>query len=144
MQFTFDVNQQNLVAMLLGFTLCVPVAVYAIRRAVIKTKVQMMSRLPMTLEKIDADKELIRAHHGVELCRLELQIAEIKAAEAEANAKSSEALGRIDKLNRRIEVLQLKLAARNVRRDIRKVDEQLIHLDRQETPLEEKTAQITA
>jgi hypothetical protein len=88
-----------------------------------------MQRLPMTLEQIDADKEVVRAHHIIDLRQLELKIAQAQASEAEANARAQEGLGRIDKLNRRLEVLQLKLAAKSVKKEIRKVDEQMIMLD---------------
>lgn len=144
MQFNIEINQATIMAMLVGFVLAMPLVAYAWRKAVLRTKVFFMQRLPLTIEKIDADKEVIRAHHVVELRRLELQIAETKAAEAEANAMASEAMGRIDKLNRRIEVLQLKLAARGVRKEIRKVDEQLIELDAHKTPLEEGSSSVAA
>lgn len=120
--------------------LIIPFAAYVMRRLIMRLKVDMMQRLPLTLDQIDADKEVIRAHHVIELKRLELQIAEAQASEAEARAMAAEGLSRIDKLNRRIEVMQLKLAARGKAKDIRKVDEKLILLDSAKTQLDADVA----
>lgn len=114
--------------------------IWWMRRRILGVKVAVMQKLPLTLDKIDADKEVIRAHHKIELRRLQLKIAEAEASEAEARAEAQEALGRIEKLNRRIEMLQLKLAARNTRRDIRKIDEQLIQLDEARLAADDKAA----
>ena len=113
----------------IAMILWIPLSIWIIRRTTMRVKVDIMQRLPMTLEQIDADKDVIRAHHMIDLRQLELKIAEAQASEAEANARSQEGLTRIDKLNRRLEVLQLKLAAKGVKKDIRKVDEELIRLD---------------
>lgn len=134
MQMTFNLELwPTLILIGLGFLaaalVLLPLAYLVQKRRIMALKVSMMQRLPMTLDKIDADKEVIRAHHVVELCRLELRIAELAAAEAEAKAQVHESLSRIDKLNRRVEILQLKLAAKRVNREIRSVDEQLILLD---------------
>jgi hypothetical protein len=125
--------------MLVAAVLLVPIAYALHRRRLMSLKVKMMQRLPMTLEQIDADKDVIRAHHVVDLQRLKLRIAEIEATEAEANAKLHESLSRIDKLNRRIEVLQIKLAARKITKEIKRVDEQLIMLDSAESPADSVT-----
>jgi septal ring factor EnvC (AmiA/AmiB activator) len=118
-----------LIAALSTATILIPIAYHLHRRSVMSLKVEMMRRLPMTLEQIDADREVARAHHMIELRRLQLKIAELEAAETEAKAQVQESLSRIDKLNRRIEVLQIKLSARKVTKEIRKLDEQLIMLD---------------
>lgn len=107
----------------------IPASIFITRRAVMRLKVDMMQRLPMTLEQIDSDKEVIRAHHVVELCQLNLKIAEKEQEAAEARAATSSALSRIDELNRRLEVFQLKTAVKSKNKQIRKVDEQLIRLD---------------
>jgi hypothetical protein len=117
------------VGFLIAAAILIPVGYMIQQRRIMGLKVEMMKRLPMTIEQIDADKEVMRAHHMIDLRRLELKIAEAGAAEAEARAQAQESLTRIDKLNRRIEVLQLKLAARKVTREIRRIDEQLIMLD---------------
>jgi septal ring factor EnvC (AmiA/AmiB activator) len=127
-----DINLNVWTAMLLagsGSLAVLPITYYVYRRKLMALKVEMMRRLPMTLEKIDADREVVRAHHVIDLRRLELKIAELEASEAEARAQVQESLSRIDKLNRRIEVMQIKLSARKVTREIRKLDEQLIMLD---------------
>jgi hypothetical protein len=117
------------IGFLIAAAILIPVGYMIQQRRIMGLKVEMMKRLPMTIEQIDADKEVMRAHHMIDLRRLELKIAEAGAAEAEARAQAQESLTRIDKLNRRIEVLQLKLAARKVTREIRRIDEQLIMLD---------------
>ncbi len=114
---------------LIALVLAVPISYYVYRRKLMNLKVEMMRRLPMTLEQIDADREVVRAHHMIELRRLQLKIAELEAAEVEAKAQVQDSLSRIDKLNRRIEAMQIKLAARKVTKEIRKLDEQLIMLD---------------
>lgn len=128
------------VGVALASVILIPLTYYVRKRAVMNLRVDLMQRLPLTLEQIEADKELLRAHHVIELKRLELKIAEIQAAEAEANAAAAEGLSRIDKLNRRIEVLQLKLAARSKTKDIRRVDEKLIMLDSAKNQLDENAA----
>jgi hypothetical protein len=117
------------VGFLIAAAILIPISYMIQRRRIMGLRVKMMKRLPMTIEQIDADKEVVRAHHMIDLRRLELRIAEAEAAEAEARAQAQESLTRIDKLNRRIEVLQLKLAARKATREIRRIDEQLIMLD---------------
>jgi hypothetical protein len=137
MQLTIDTDLYNHLPMIIfGFLLAVPFAIIWNRKSMMKLKVDMMQRLPLTLEQLDAEKELIRAHHAVELKHIELKIAQAKEAEAEANAMTAEGLNRIDKLNRRLEVLQLKLAAKSKTKDLRKVDEQLIILDSARTTVD--------
>jgi hypothetical protein len=76
-----------------------------------KTRKDLETRLPFTIEEIEAEKELARATHIYELKLLEVQIAMLKQREAQANLKTSNALNRINKLNDRVERLRLELAA---------------------------------
>jgi len=145
MQFTMEANWSTFAVFIaIGMGIAslglVPTFLFWMRRTVINLKVDMMQRLPLTLAQIDADKEVMRAHHMIDLKALELKIAQAQASEAEANAMTAEGLNRIDKLNRRIEVLQLKLAAKSKTREIRKIDEQLIMLDSANTVLDADVA----
>lgn len=87
-------------------------------RLIAKTRKDLETRLPFTIEEIEAEKELARATHLHELKLLEVQIAEIKKREAEANLKTSNALNRINKLNDRVERLRLELAATRKQKQI--------------------------
>ena len=87
-------------------------------RLIAKTKKDLETRLPFTIEEIEAEKELAKATHLHELKLLELQIAELKKREAEANLKTSNALNRINKLNDRVERLRLELAASRKQKQI--------------------------
>lgn len=83
-----------------------------------KTRKDLETRLPFTIEEIEAEKELARATHIHELKLMELQIAELKRREAEANLKTSNALNRISNLNERVERLRLELAASRKQKQI--------------------------
>ncbi len=87
-------------------------------RLIAKTKKDLETRLPFTIEEIEAEKELAKATHLHELKLLELQIAELKKREAESNLKTSNALNRINKLNDRVERLRLELAASRKQKQI--------------------------
>jgi chromosome segregation ATPase len=107
-------------------------------RRMIRFRVDLMQRLPMTLEQIDANLELQKAHHLVDICRYELEIAKIRENEADANAKLHEARSRIDSLNRKLEIFQIQKAAAKKMRQVRKIEEQLIDLDEANTTLDRK------
>lgn len=108
------------------------------RRRMIRLRVDLMQRLPMTLEQIDANLELQKAHHLVDICRYELDIAKLRETEAEANAKLHEARSRIDSLNRKLEIFQIQKAAARKMRQVRKIEERLLDLDDAETTLDRK------
>lgn len=101
-------------------------------------RVDLMQRLPMTLEQIDANLELQKAHHMVDICKYELEIAQIRESEAEANAKLHEARSRIDELNRKLEIFQINRAAARKMRSVRKLEEKMLRLDLARNPLDSK------
>lgn len=145
MQFTLNGDWNTLmVCILIGAAaataIWIPLSIWIKNRAKMRLRIDLMQRLPITLDQIESDKEAQRAHHVVELKRLELKIAEHQEAEALAQAETAEAMGRIDKLNRRLEVLQIKLAARDKVKAIRRIDENLIKLGAAETSIDPEVA----
>lgn len=78
-------------------------------RTIAKTRKEFESRIPITIEEIEAERELTRAKHIQDLRVMELRIAELKVREAEANLKANNALSRVANLNDRIERLRLEL-----------------------------------
>ena len=106
----------------LGITIASVVSFFVVRwvksSAVKKTRKEFESRLPLTIEEIEAERELTRAQHRHELRLLELKISELQLKEAEANVKTSTALGRINTLNNRVELLRLALAAAQKRKKV--------------------------
>lgn len=116
----------GLFAVGLGMTIASVIAFFIIRwvrnRAVTQTRKQFETRMPFTMEEIEAERELTRAKHVQELRLLELQIADLKVREAEANLKSNVAMGRVSKLNDRIEMLRLELAAKQLGKQVKKVE----------------------
>lgn len=88
------------------------------QRVVAKTRKEFETRLPYTIEEIEAERELSKAKHIHELRVMELRIAELEMREAEANLKTRTALGRVGKLNDRVERLRLELAAERQRKKI--------------------------
>ena len=135
-------NYGHFVYLFLGsfFTLAIGGVVFAIwhRRRLTNLRIDLMQRLPMTLEQIDADLELLKAHHMVDICKYELEIAKIKESEAEANARLSEARNRIDSLNRKLEIFKIQKSASKKIKQVRRIEEQLIDLDQASTPLDKK------
>lgn len=89
-------------------------------KLIAKTRKEFETRLPYTIEEIEAERELSRATHIHELKLLELKIAELEKREAEANLKTRTALARVGKLNDRVERLRLELAASRQRKLIEK------------------------
>jgi uncharacterized membrane protein YhiD involved in acid resistance len=116
----------GLFAVGLGMTIASVIAYFVIRwvrnRAITQTRKQFETRMPFTMEEIEAERELTRAKHVQELRLLELQIADLKVREAEANLKSNVAMGRVSKLNDRIEMLRLELAAKQLNKQVKKVE----------------------
>ena len=116
----------GLFAVGLGMTIASVIAFFIIRwvrnRAVTQTRKQFETRMPFTMEEIEAERELTRAKHVQELRLLELQMADLKVREAEANLKSNVAMGRVSKLNDRIEMLRLELAAKQLGKQVKKVE----------------------
>ena len=92
------------------------------KRAIRNTRKEFESRMPFTIEEIEAERELTRARHMQELRLMELHISELRVREAEANLKSNVAMGRVSKLNDRIEMLRLELAAKQLNKQIKKVE----------------------
>lgn len=88
------------------------------QRVIAKTRKEFETRLPYTIEEIEAERELSKAKHIHELRVMELRIAELEMREAEANLKTRTALGRVGKLNDRVERLRLELAAERQRKKI--------------------------
>lgn len=116
----------GLFAVGLGMTIAGVIAFFVIRwvknRAIIQTRKQFETRMPFTIEEIEAERELTRAKHVQELRLLELRIADLEVREAEANLKSNVAMGRVSKLNDRIEMLRLELAAKQLSKQVKKVE----------------------
>jgi len=81
------------------------------KKTINKTRKEFETRLPLTIEEIEAERELTKSKHIQELRALELKIAELKVREAEANLKTQTAMGRVGQLNDRVERLRLELAA---------------------------------
>jgi hypothetical protein len=92
------------------------------RRVIAKAKQQFETRLPFTLEELEAERELAKATHINELKMFELKISEMVRREAEANLKTKTALNRIGKLNDRVERLRLELAAQRKQQKIDKLN----------------------
>lgn len=88
------------------------------QKVIAKTRKEFETRLPYTIEEIEAERELSKAKHIHELRIMELKIAELEMREAEANLKTRTALGRVGKLNDRVERLRLELAAERQRKKI--------------------------
>ena len=88
------------------------------QKVIAKTRKEFETRLPYTIEEIEAERELSKAKHIHELRIMELRIAELEMREAEANLKTRTALGRVGKLNDRVERLRLELAAERQRKKI--------------------------
>lgn len=78
-------------------------------RSVSKLRKEFESRLPITIEEIEAERELTKAKHIQDLRVMELRIAELKVREAEATLRANNALSRVAHLNDRIERLRLEL-----------------------------------
>lgn len=78
-------------------------------RGVNKIRKEFESRLPITIEEIEAERELTKAKHIQDLRAMELRIAELNTREAEALLKANNALSRVAHLNDRIERLRLEL-----------------------------------
>ena len=111
-----------LIAIGFGITVASGIWIFIVRwvktRTVKKTRKEFETRLPLTIEEIEAERELTRVKHLQELRFLELRIAELEVREAEANLKANTALGRISHLNDRVERLRLELAAKQKRKVI--------------------------
>jgi len=88
------------------------------QKVIAKTRKEFETRLPYTIEEIEAERELSKAKHIHELRVMELRISELEMREAEANLKTRTALGRVSKLNDRVERLRLELAAERQRKKI--------------------------
>lgn len=88
------------------------------KKVIAKTRKEFETRLPYTIEEIEAERELSKAKHIHELRVMELRISELEMREAEANLKTRTALGRVSKLNDRVERLRLELAAERQRKKI--------------------------
>lgn len=99
------------------------------RRRITNMRISFMQRLPMTLEQIDANLELQKAHHMVDICKYELEIAQIRESEAEADARLQEARSRIDELTRKLEIYQIRQAASRKMKSVRKIEEKMLKLD---------------
>lgn len=106
----------------LGITIASVISYFIVRwvknNAIKKTRKEFETRLPLTIEEIEAERELTKAQHRHELRLLELKISELQLREAEANVKTSTALSRISTLNNRIEMLRLVLAALRKRKSV--------------------------
>jgi hypothetical protein len=74
-----------------------------------KARREFETRLPISLEEIEAERELTKAKHIQDLRAMELRISEIRVREAEATLKANNALSRVAHLNDRIERLRLEL-----------------------------------
>jgi hypothetical protein len=111
-----------LVALGFGITFASAIWVFIARwvknRTIKKTRKEFETRLPLTIEEIEAERELTKAKHRQELRFLELKISELQVREAEANVKANTALGRISSLNDRVERLRLELAASRMRKQL--------------------------
>lgn len=94
-------------------------------RTIKMTRKEFESRLPLTIEEIEAERELTRSQHRLELRMTEVRIAELQLREAEANLKANKAIARIGQLNDRIERLRLELAANRMRKDVADHEEDL-------------------
>lgn len=118
----------GLFAVGLGMTIAATIAYFVFKwaknRAVRNTRKEYETRMPFTIEEIEAERELTRARHMQELRFKELQIAELKVREAEAKLKANVALGRVEKLNNRLEMLRLELAAKQLNKNIKSVEYQ--------------------
>lgn len=125
-------------SVLITAVVCSSIFYFWHRRRMIALRVNLMQRLPMTLEQIDANLELQKAHHLVDVCRYELEIAKVREAEAEANARLHEARNRIDSLSRKLEIFQIQRAASKKMKQIRKIEENLIDLDEAKNALDKK------
>lgn len=88
------------------------------KRTVAKTRKEFESRIPLTIEEIEAERELTRAQHVHELRLMELKISELTLRNAESNLKTQTAMGRVSQLNDRVERLRLELAAARKRKKI--------------------------
>lgn len=88
------------------------------RRAIKSTRKEFESRLPLTIEEIEAERELTRSQHRLDLRMMEVKIAELQLREAEANLKANNALARVGQLNDRIERLRLELVANRKRKKL--------------------------
>jgi hypothetical protein len=88
------------------------------KKIIAKTRKEFETRLPYTIEEIEAERELSKAKHIHELRVMELRISELEMREAESNLKTRTALGRVSKLNDRVERLRLELAAERQRKKI--------------------------
>ena len=89
------------------------------QRVIARAKQQFETRLPFTIEELEAERELAKANHIHELRLMECKLSELRKREAEANLKTKTALNRIGKLNDRVERLRLELA---IQRQQKKVD----------------------
>ena len=118
----------GLFAVGLGMTIAATIAYFVFKwaknRAVRNTRKEYETRMPFTIEEIEAERELTRARHMQELRFKELQIAELKVREAEAKLKANVALGRVEKLNNRLEMLRLELTAKQLNKNIKSVEYQ--------------------
>jgi len=135
---TFEFNYFSFFLGLIIALIVGGVMYYRNRKNMKKLRVDLMQRLPMTLEQIDANLELQKAHHLVDICKYELEIAKIREAEAEANAKLHEARNRIDSLNRKLEIYQIQKSVSRKMKQIRKIEEKLIDVDDAKSTLDEK------
>jgi hypothetical protein len=79
------------------------------KRSVDKIRREYESRLPISMEEVEAERELRQAKHIQDLRVMELRISELKVREAEAILKANNALSRVAYLNDRIERLRLEL-----------------------------------
>lgn len=91
--------------------------------AVERTRKLYESRLPFSMEEIQAERELTKSQHTYQIRLLQTQIAETELREKEANVKAATALSRISKLNDRIEMLRLELAAKRKVNESKSLDE---------------------
>ena len=110
----------GLVAIAFGITLASAIWIMVMgwikKRTISKTRKDFESRMPLTIEEVEAERELTKARHSHDLRLLELRISELVLREAEANLKTQTALGRVGMLNDRIERLRLELAAQRQRK----------------------------
>jgi hypothetical protein len=110
----------GLVAIAFGITLASAIWIMVMgwikKRTISKTRKEFESRMPLTIEEVEAERELTKARHSHDLRLLELRISELVLREAEANLKTQTALGRVGMLNDRIERLRLELAAQRQRK----------------------------
>jgi hypothetical protein len=94
------------------------IAQWVKKRTIARTRKEFESRLPLTIEEIEAERELTRAQHVYDLRTMELRISELVLREAEANLKTQTAMSRVGQLNDRVERLRLELTAARKRKKI--------------------------